>query len=564
MFLLPVANDNLALSNFTVTPSNFDPSDPVLDNLTVVYTATDIAGNTAECRIAIVVSDESLPKIHCPDSFTAYLMDQPYTIIISSANFSVFPSSATLDFGPDQVQVSAETLDKDFTIYGNITDTKGNFDTCWFQVKIKATCNPATLTIPTNGQLNCSVTLDNAGYRCEGECNQGYYFYEDYSPAYDVFITECDIGGNWTYPYIPSCVSSLPTSFKQVHELVYQPLSNGSALSVDCLNLYLTSIQQAYPTVSDRVTDVCGFLGEVSTVTITGGQFTDIVNNTFTGTFTLEFDPSTVDASHDCVQATAWIFTKTTSVIEEMKNILGITDCVNITADYLALVTNEQMCDNNVKTRDQSGTRVCLVCPPGTLKNEDNSCELCPLGTFNDREGMTSCSGCPLGTWTEKAGASNSSDCKDVCRNGLYSNTRLPPCGQCPENSYPVSSHACLACPTGTKYIGTAAYLTRNCLQEPCRYTMTPNMIDSVDGPTYSGTLDQCEQFCEELEGMTTVRCTGFSYHSLLQQCTLHHGDVVSLKANTTFDHYSRTCNRLSDSGEYGVCYNRGGLGDNT
>ncbi|XP_069124102.1 uncharacterized protein [Argopecten irradians] len=409
------------------------------------------------------------------------------------------------------------------------------------------------LTSPVNGQLNCTESTDNTRYRCEGRCNQGYYFYEDYSPSLDVFVTECTIGGNWTHTYIPACVSSLPTSFKQVHELVYQPVGNESVLTSSCLTQYITTLQQTYSSVSAMVTDVCGFLGEVSRVIITGGQFTDIVNNSFTGMYTLEFDPPTVEASHDCVQATAWIFTKTTSVIEDLTDINGITGCANLTAGYQTLVTNEQMCDDNVKTRDQSGTRVCLVCPPGTFKTDNNSCELCPLGAYNDREGMSSCSSCPLGTWTETEGSFNSSDCKGVCRNGLYSSTRLPPCTQCPDNSYPVSSHSCQACPAGTKYIGTAAYRNTNCLTEPCQFTSTSAMVDGVGGQTYTGTISQCEQYCEELEVKTTVRCTSFSYNTLLQECILHHGDIVRLEVNSTFDHYSRTCYRLSDSECYCV-----------
>ncbi|XP_060063967.1 sushi, von Willebrand factor type A, EGF and pentraxin domain-containing protein 1-like [Ylistrum balloti] len=498
MISVPVANDNIALANYTVSPVYFNPSDPTVENLTIVYTATDFSGNMEECRITILVLDESLPTIQCPESFTVYLTDEdhPYNLSISSANFSVSSSSSwTLDFGPQQVPVSAETLDKTFTVYGNITDTWGNSDTCWFQVKVKDICHPSTLTSPINGQLNCSATPDKKGYRCEATCNQDYYFYEDFSPNYDVFITECTVGGNWTSSHVPSCVSSSQTSFRQVQRLVYQPISNASVISEDCMGHYITSIQQTYPTVSERVSNVCVLLGEISIVTITSGQFSNIINNSFTGTYTLEFDPRTVDASHDCVQATSLIFTKTTLVMEEMKNIFGITDCPNITAEHETQVTNEQMCDDSTKTRDQAGTRVCLVCPPGTFKNDVNECELCPFGTYNEEQGMTSCSSCPLGTWTEKGGNSNASDCKG-----------------------------------------------------PCQYNKTSGVLDIISGPTSSGSVGQCEQSCEDLEVMTTVRCTGFSYNNLLQRCVLHHGDTVKLMANSTYDHYQRTCDRLSDT----------------
>jgi hypothetical protein len=85
-----------------------------------------------------------------------------------------------------------------------------------------------------------------------------------------------------------------------------------------------------------------------------------------------------------------------------------ITQCNNT-----ACTTGQELCPEG---SDDDGE--CKACSPGTSGTTNYTCELCPIGTYQDRNGSTACSTCPSDDMvTDSVGSESPSDCK--CRAGF-------------------------------------------------------------------------------------------------------------------------------------------------
>lgn len=70
---------------------------------------------------------------------------------------------------------------------------------------------------------------------------------------------------------------------------------------------------------------------------------------------------------------------------------------------------------------------ICAQCPRGTYHNiNTNTCQSCPLGSYNDQLGLTECVQCPDNYSTRKAGSKQYSDCKEQCPPGTIARLKLP------------------------------------------------------------------------------------------------------------------------------------------
>ena len=66
----------------------------------------------------------------------------------------------------------------------------------------------------------------------------------------------------------------------------------------------------------------------------------------------------------------------------------------------------------------------------------EESCTLCPAGSYQNEPRQGVCKTCPAGTWTVEEGSKSEADCIPVCGHGTYSPSGLVPCLECPKNSY--------------------------------------------------------------------------------------------------------------------------------
>ncbi|KAM4808468.1 sushi, von Willebrand factor type A, EGF and pentraxin domain-containing protein 1 [Rhinophrynus dorsalis] len=96
--------------------------------------------------------------------------------------------------------------------------------------------------------------------------------------------------------------------------------------------------------------------------------------------------------------------------------------------------------------------RMCVNCPKGTYYSlENNACESCWIGSYQDEEGQMDCKSCPAGTYTEYLHSRRISECKAQCKPGTYSSNGLETCESCPHGTYQTvfGSRFCTSCPNG-------------------------------------------------------------------------------------------------------------------
>ncbi|KAH0517158.1 Sushi, von Willebrand factor type A, EGF and pentraxin domain-containing protein 1 [Microtus ochrogaster] len=104
--------------------------------------------------------------------------------------------------------------------------------------------------------------------------------------------------------------------------------------------------------------------------------------------------------------------------------------------------------------------RMCVNCPLGTYYSlEHSTCESCLMGSYQDEEGQLECKLCPPRTHTEYLHSRSISECKAQCKQGTYSSSGLETCESCPLGTYQpeFGSRSCLVCPETTTTVKRGA-----------------------------------------------------------------------------------------------------------
>ena len=434
------------------------------EDLMVEYYAYDFDGNVAICQVEIKVPDDTPPTLQCPKSFVIELAeeDDSYDVdfrrLRNQVNASDPSGDITVTFLPERANIKTGH-------YENVTvvasDKSGNQAKCYFQVAVKPTpCVPWELRPPAFGTVNCLP--GTSGLECIATCESGYRFTDgDQQKTF-----RC--GGPENAPWAPSkvvpdCVSEDTTlsTYDVVTTINYK--ANG-VIGAECEGEYLNYVQQYYETIGQLFSERCSagsgsiniqvVFKPVTRVLKTGETSLDMI-------YTIMVSPSLPQPRvYDlCGQTHDLIFDQSIApakdLIKQLLELPGTDVCPSLNA----LSTNVErgfVCEEGEvlnKIRSSEVPR-CLECPAGFYAGKgEETCTLCPKGTYQDEPRKGSCKSCPPGTWTQDMGSKSESACVPVCGYGTYSPSGLVPCLECPRNTYtgePPSDgfKECATCPT--------------------------------------------------------------------------------------------------------------------
>ncbi|KAK3591334.1 hypothetical protein CHS0354_028441 [Potamilus streckersoni] len=112
-----------------------------------------------------------------------------------------------------------------------------------------------------------------------------------------------------------------------------------------------------------------------------------------------------------------------------------------------------------------SQTQCVAICTAGFYISSIGNCQACALGTYQPSSGQTSCISCQTGTTTLQIGSSNSAQCLAICSSGFYRNTSNS-CQSCPVGTYQPNTEqtSCISCPTGTTTNQVASSSQTQCI----------------------------------------------------------------------------------------------------
>ena len=433
------------------------------EDIMVEYYAYDFDGNVAICQVEIKVPDDTPPSLQCPKSFVIELAeeDDSYDVdfrrLRNQVNASDPSGEVTVTFLPERANIKTGH-------YENVTvvasDKAGNQAKCYFQVAVKPTpCVPWELRPPAFGTVNCLPGTN--GLECIATCESGYRFTDgDQQKTF-----RC--GGPENTPWAPSkvvpdCVSEDTTlsTYDIVTTINYK--ANG-VIGAECEGEYLNYVQQYYETIGTLFSERCSAGSGSINIQVVFKPVTKVIKTGETSMdmiYTIMVSPSLPQPRvYDlCGQTHDLIFDLSIAPAKDLIKQLLELPGTDVCPPLNALSTNVErgfVCEEGEvlnKIRSSEVPR-CLECPAGFYAGKgEESCTLCPKGTYQDEPRKGSCKSCPPGSWTQDMGSKSESSCVPVCGYGTYSPSGLVPCLECPRNTYtgePPSDgfKECAACP---------------------------------------------------------------------------------------------------------------------
>ena len=177
----PTADDNCGNIMSMTSNANSDDALPIGDS-TIVYTATDMNGNTSTCSFIVTIEDGEAPMISdCPSD----ILNMPNDAGTCGAVVNYDTPTATDDCGTATVicsTASGEIFPVGTTIVTcTASDDSGNTATCTFNVVVEDTENP-TITCPASqtiaaGMGNTTAIVDNIAPTTADNCGIDTIFY---------------------------------------------------------------------------------------------------------------------------------------------------------------------------------------------------------------------------------------------------------------------------------------------------------------------------------------------------------------------------------------------------
>jgi hypothetical protein len=165
------ATDNCAIASIT---NNHPSTTYNVGSTTVIWTATDVNGNTSTCTQVIVVNDNQNPTITCPANITlnaaAGQCNRNVTVPVATASDNCGVASIVNSFNGGGANASGVYPVGTTTVTFTVTDINGNTASCSTTITINDNQNP-TITCPGNitqnvtaGTCSRSITVNDPTY----------------------------------------------------------------------------------------------------------------------------------------------------------------------------------------------------------------------------------------------------------------------------------------------------------------------------------------------------------------------------------------------------------------
>ncbi|CAH1793745.1 unnamed protein product [Owenia fusiformis] len=477
-FHAPNASDNVEVTSSMVEPAGYHESS-LFDGYfniseTFLFTFSDEAANEISYTVELILSEENPPKITCPDPHTEPVYaDEPRDVVFSKDNVTVTDGEGDVrrvEFEPEKLPVSLDDLGDVYNITATAFDERNNTASCTFQVKVEAgNCVTADLPHPRNGTMNC--TVEGTVTTCYFFCDKGFQFYDEKEK---VLTCDSSKGENWNITEMHDCVAPPLAMVADTYTIAYRSEPIGATLSEACLNH--TVFNEHFLRASGlAVEGHLAYMCEVARGILWDVDFPEVNltlkdNETLYASVAIRIGPDdiTIGDAESCFNLIDALLQDIENILTEASkyftNVTGIEGCPNLKVDKDETKTlTGSMTDthgfkclgdekNYVLEKVSDSETVCIPCPAGLFYDvESEKCVLCPMGQYQPDQGMTECIACPNDTWTETEGVSLESECLATCNiQGMWSSTRLPPCQQCPIDTYLVNATYCEACPDNT------------------------------------------------------------------------------------------------------------------
>ncbi|XP_033732273.1 uncharacterized protein LOC117321797 isoform X2 [Pecten maximus] len=474
----PTFIDNTGFRSITISPINGNTS-LVLNRFTgsqnVVYTATDFAGNTETCDITVSVNDIVKPLVICPASRTEYVADQTSSRMEVTVSKDAISRSDNVNvtnviINPTSLLVSASNLGSNIVAV-IVQDAANNNAQCHFDITVKiAPCSPLALSTPLYGNKSCSVAA--FGYTCTLTCQPGYVFYEQTT---DTQTLQCTTGNAWIPAAVPACVPVATSNLARFQSKVSVTYDNITGLST-CLDEYRRFVRNSADQQATTLGSACNAINPVNPITFTIP--TDLIEFSTLGTqlivaFTLVFSPLTASEGtlQQCANIQANNFEAITYGFQPLSKLIPtLSTCNQVNAVASQSPTRGYLCTSSQKQFTVADNTYCLSCPEGTYYDVSRgSCTLCPVGTYNALAGQSQCANCSTDWSSEFPGRTSINKCTvSKCPRGYFSINGLPPCSECPKNTYSttIGTTSCTSCGSDKRTVSTGTISEDQCMDK--------------------------------------------------------------------------------------------------
>ncbi|XGW24491.1 hypothetical protein V3C99_006145 [Haemonchus contortus] len=170
------------------------------------------------------------------------------------------------------------------------------------------------------------------------------------------------------------------------------------------------------------------------------------------------------------------------------------------------------------------------LCDAGEFyDDETKKCQLCPLGTYQEKPGGAACLPCPSDSTTSITGAKNATDCSVKCDAGEELVADSTNCVPCARGTYWVTTTmftGCIDCPQGLTTVSTASKDIRDCEVVDCPPGTHVNLHrrDPIDAirTAFDALCTRCEMgtYQDDRNKTTCKPCTPSSDCPLINECS--------------------------------------------